>query len=122
MVWQRRSGRNTPDAVSVNAERGLVAAAASAGEETMTRRVEINAGSDLEEALANAEASGDTIELVHNGRTYRLVPIGTPLDPAERARRDDLVARTLVARNRQRPLGISTAELIREVRSERYGE
>lgn len=40
----------------------------------------------------------------------------------ERARRKVLMERTLAHRNEQDPIGITTAELIREARAERYGE
>lgn len=88
------------------------------------RRIDIRSGSELDRALTQAENAGEAVELVHSDRIYllQLVGAGGQISDEERARRTALVERTLANRNRQAPLGISTAELIREMRKERYGE
>lgn len=87
-------------------------------------RVSVERGSELDRTLTQAEDAGDSIELVHGARTYllQLVSAGGVLSDEERAWRKALVERTLALRNSQPPLGISTAELIRETCAERYGE
>jgi len=88
----------------------------------MAMQIEVTAGSELDAALAKAEMAGESVELVHGGRRYRIVPAGKVLTPADLARRREIGRRALAARAKQKPLGITTAELIREARAERYGE
>lgn len=82
------------------------------------RRLEVRPGSDLDVALSEAEAAGAPLELVHGDETYWLVPTTAPIEELDRAGRKALVAHTRARRDRQKPLGITTAQLIREGRGE----
>jgi hypothetical protein len=88
------------------------------------RRVTVEPDTELDRALRAAESSGESVELVHGARRYLLRPdqVGDPITEEERATRRAIMERALANRARQAPLGISTAELIREMRTERYGE
>jgi len=86
-------------------------------------RISVEPGSELDRAIAEAEGSGESVELVRGGRAYALQPlIGRGLSEEELAWRKALVARTRALRDSQPPLGISTDALIRQTRAERYGE
>lgn len=86
------------------------------------KRIIVSPGTDLDVALTEAEAAGGSIELAHGGRIYQLVPATSRIDETEWERRGVLMERALAVRAKQQPLGITTAELIREIRAERYGE
>ncbi|MGI8552342.1 MAG: hypothetical protein ACR2PL_16380 [Dehalococcoidia bacterium] len=84
-------------------------------------RIEVEPGSELDRALAHVEATRGQVELLHGQRSYKLVRLPGPFTEEERARRVALMEQTLADRNRQQPLGITTAELIREGRGEADG-
>jgi len=87
------------------------------------RRVKVEPGSELDRALGEAEDVGEPVELVRGTQAYLLRPMaGRPLSEQERAWRRALVERTRAHRDSQPPLGISTDQLIRETRAERYGD
>ena len=83
-----------------------------------TRRVVVPPGSELDAALAEAEAEKCFVELVHGEHKYGLVPITGNFEDSERALRSILIARARAIRERQVPLGITTARLVREARGE----
>jgi len=86
-------------------------------------RISVEPGSELDRAIAKAEGSGESVEVVRGNRTYALQLLsGRVLTEEELAWRKALVERTRALRDSQSPLGISTDELIRQVRAERYGE
>ena len=85
------------------------------------KRFTMTPGSDLARMLTEAEAQSALVELVHGERSYWLVPYSAKGDDFELAWRRSLVDRTLAHRNEQQPLGITTAQLIREGRGESSG-
>lgn len=80
--------------------------------------VEVQPQSPLDCALRSAASTGAIVEIVHGRQRYHLVPVTGDIDDARRAWRGALMARTLAHRDAQPPLGITTAQLIRESRGE----
>lgn len=83
---------------------------------TPGRRYSIEPGSEIDRALAEAEAAGEPIELVHGEERYWLVPTTAHPREIDNARRKTLTHHSLIQRERQPPLDITTAQLIREGR------
>lgn len=86
------------------------------------RVIDVEPGSALDTALRASEADGSVLEIAHGGRRYQLVPLKYDDEGDEVAWRRAFQARVLALRNAQNPLGITTAELIREARAENDGE
>jgi hypothetical protein len=66
--------------------------------------------------------TGYAVSSEYDAGTDRLVIHFPEITEEERAFRKALVARTLAHRDEQEPLGITSAELIREARAEAYGD
>ncbi len=80
-------------------------------------QIVVTPGSDLDATLSRLEAEGGFVELVHGESRYQLVPITGDID-VRRAWRRLLAARTRAFRDRQPPLGLTTAQLVREARGD----
>jgi hypothetical protein len=81
--------------------------------------VNVPIGSALERALDEAEAAGMQIQLVRGDRRYLLQPLPSrSLTSEEKTRRRALTERALAIRDQQEPLGVTTAELVREARGD----
>lgn len=84
--------------------------------------IRVEPSSELGRAVLDAEERGDTIRLNIGTRSFVLEPESDGTVEGEIAVRRALMKRTLANRDRQQPLGITTAQLIREARAERFGE
>lgn len=89
---------------------------------TGARRIEVTAESDLDAEFSDAEYRNQLIELVHGDKRYQLVPLDGDTFDAEKAWRTALMARAWAIRDQQEPLGMTTAQLVREAREELDGE
>ncbi|MGI8855869.1 MAG: hypothetical protein ACR2JW_08970 [Thermomicrobiales bacterium] len=69
-----------------------------------------------------AVVSGYAIAAEYDAESGRLVVHFPKITEEERAFRKELMARTLAHRDQQPPLGITSAELIREARAEAHGD
>lgn len=69
-----------------------------------------------------AGVTGYAIASAYDEESDRLTIQFPEFTEEERAFRKALMERTLARRNQQPPLGITTAELIREARAEAYGD
>ncbi|MGI8552344.1 MAG: hypothetical protein ACR2PL_16390 [Dehalococcoidia bacterium] len=85
-------------------------------------RYEVKSGTEPERMLNQLEWAGGELELAHGEELYRVTRIANQDSPSERARREELRKEALAIRGQQEPLGITTAELIREARGERQGD
>ena len=83
-------------------------------------RFEVHAGSDLDRALTAAEGEGRVLEIIHGAAVYCIVPASAPIEETDRAWGRALALHTFAVRDRQEPLDITTAQLIRQARSEDY--
>ena len=70
----------------------------------------------------SAVVTGYAIAAEYDEESQRLVIRFPEFTEEERTFRKALVGRTLAHRDEQPPLGITTAELIREARAEAYGD
>jgi len=66
--------------------------------------------------------TGYAVSSEYDAGSDRLIIHFPEITEEERAFRKALVARTLARRNEQEPLGVTSAELIREARAEAYGD
>jgi hypothetical protein len=85
---------------------------------TGSREITVPEGSERDAALRDAQCHGEEIELVPSGLRYQLVPLFGDTESAQRAWRSALAARSQAIRDSLEPLGMTTAELVRERRGE----
>jgi hypothetical protein len=85
---------------------------------TGARVIEIPEGSDAGAEFADAEYRNQLIELVHGERRYQLIPLDGDTEDVEKAWRTAMMARAWDIRDAQEPLGMTTAQLVRESRGE----
>ena len=83
-----------------------------------SKRVVIPPESEIARIISEAEAEGHGIELVCGESRYQLVPITGGIEDVEIGWRRVMAARARAIRDRQQPLGITTAQLVREARGE----
>lgn len=78
----------------------------------------VEPGTDLDRALLEVEAGRESLELVHGRWRFHVVPTAGPAADPDLEFRRRLAAEMDRLRASQEPLGMSTADLIREVRDE----
>jgi hypothetical protein len=85
-------------------------------------RTSIQGAETAEAGEKSAVVTGYAIAGEYDEGSHRLSIQFPEFTEGERAFRKELVARTLADRDQQPPLGITSAELIREARAEAYGD